>query len=177
MKYTVAYISIFAALTGCSEEPYEDIERVVTSTLLSATWTSECVVDGTNSYIPTLVFTTSGGVLYNEGTGSSSNVYHTDDTTCASAEPETVDLSTFTYTLGEVVIVDGSVEDITEATELNTVNTTEGSVDLGAEEYDIFAIKDKYTLYFGNKEEPNNGTTADLRPTQLSDGIIYSRLF
>lgn len=176
MKYTIAFITIFVTLSGCSEEPFEDIEEVVNSTLLSTTWTKECVVDGTNSYIPTLVFTTYGGVLYSSGTGSSSNIYHTDDTTCSSIDPEAVDVSTFSYSLGAVVIVDGSVAEITEATELNTINTTEGSVDLGAEEYDIFAIKDKYTLYFGNKEDPNNGTTADLRPTQLSDGVIYSRL-
>ena len=175
MKYTITLITLFASLAGCSEEPPEEYDRIVISTLLNNTWISECVVDEANSYIPTLVFTTNGGTLYNSGTGSSSKIYHTDDTTCSTLEPEVVDINTFSYTLGKDITVDGTVADITEATEIDTINTTEDSADLGAGEYDIFAIKDRFTLYFGNKVEPNNGTTADLRPTQLSDSVIYSR--
>jgi hypothetical protein len=175
MKYTIALITLFASLAGCSEEPPEEYDRIVISTLLNNTWISECVVDEANSYIPTLTFTTGGDSLYNSGTGTSSKIYHTDDTTCSSLEPEAVDISTFSYTLVNDITVDGTVAEITEATEIDTVNTTEDSVDLGAEEFDIFAIKDRFTLYFGNKEEPYNGTTADLRPTQLSDAVIYTR--
>jgi hypothetical protein len=51
----------------------------------------------------------------------------------------------------------------------------QASADIGAEEYDIFAIKDKFTLYFGDKTDPTNGTTADLRPTQLTDAVKYTR--
>jgi len=175
MKYTIALITILTSLAGCSEEISEEYNRIVISTLLSATWTSGCVIDGENSYLPTLVFSTYGAAKYNFGTGSSSNIYHTGNTTCSSTDPETQDFSTFSYTLGADVIVDGSIAGLTEATEIDTINTTEDSVDLGAEEFDIFAIKDKYTLYFGNKDDPTNGTTADLRPTQLSDAIIYTR--
>ncbi len=181
MKYIIALITIFAGLTGCSEDPPEEYNRIIISTLLSATWTAECAVDvdGVNSYISTLVFTSDGGILYNSGTGTSSNSYYLEDTTCTVNEafpvPEIRDSNTFSYTLGKNVTVNGSVAEITEATEIDTVNTTEGSPDLGAEEYDIFAIKDKYTLYFGNKEDPNNGTTIDLRPTQLTDSVIYTR--
>ena len=71
-------------------------------------------------------------------------------------EPETLDLNTFSYTLGNDVIVDGSVAELTEAIELDTVNTTVDSPDIDAEEFDIFAIKDKYTLYFGDKTDPYN---------------------
>lgn len=175
MKYSIALITICAGLAGCSEEPPEEYDRIVISTLLNATWISECLVDGANSYIPTLVFASAGSASYDSGTGSSSKIYHTGDTTCSTITPEVVDLYTFSYSLGNDIIVDGSVAEITDATEIDTVNTTEESVDLGATEYDIFAIKDKYTLYFGNKDEPYNGTTADLRPTQLSDTIIYHR--
>ena len=181
MKYTIALITIFAGLTGCSEDPPEEYDRIIISTLLSTTWTAECAPDdtGVNSYISTLVFATDGGILYNSGTGTSSDVYYLDDLTCtvteAFPEPEIQNLNTFSYTLGNNVIVDGSIAEITEATELDTVNTTVDSSDLGATEYDIFAIKDKYTLYFGNKEDPNNGTTIDLRPTQLTDSVIYTR--
>ena len=181
MKYTIALITIFAGLSGCSEEPPEEFDRIVLSTFLSATWTAECVIDdaGVNSYIPTLVFATDGSVLYNSGTGTSSDVYYLDDTTCTITDafplPETRELNTFSYTLGNNVIVDGSIAEITEATELDTVNTTEGSPDLGATEFDIFAIKDKVTLYFGNKAELNDGTTIELRPRQLTDSVIYSR--
>ena len=182
MKYIIALITIFAGLSGCSEEPPEEFDRIVLSAFLSVTWTAECVIDdttGTDSYIPTLVFATDGGVLYNSGTGTSSDVYYLDDTTCTITDafplPETRELNTFSYTLGNNVIVDGSIAEITEATELDTVNTTEGSPDLGATEFDIFAIKDKVTLYFGNKTDPNNGTTIELRPTQLTDSFIYTR--
>ena len=178
MKYTIALITIFAILAGCSEEAPEEFDRIITSTLLSHIWTSGCVIDGANSYRPTLVFTTSGGVLYSSGNGTSSNIYYFEDTTCTVTEafpiPETQNLNTFSYTLGNDVIVDGSVAEITEATELDTINTTEGSLDFGVKEYDIFAIKDTFTLYFGNKTDPNNGTTIELRPTQL-DSVIYTR--
>ena len=181
MKYTIALITIFSGLTGCAEEPPEEYDRIIISTLLSHIWTAECVVDinNTDSYIPTLEFTSDGGVLYNSGTGTSSEVYYLGDLTCtvteAAPEPEIQNLSTFSYTLGSNVIVDGSIAEITEATELDTVNTTEDSADLGATEFDIFAIKDKYTLYFGNKAELNDGTTIELRPTQLSESDIYTR--
>lgn len=182
MKYTIALITIFSGLTGCAEEPPEEYDRIIISTLLSHIWTAECVVDinNTDSYIPTLEFTSDGGVLYNSGTGTSSEVYYLGDLTCtvteAAPEPEIQNLSTFSYTLGSNVIVDGSIAEITEATELDTVNTTEDSADLGATEFDIFAIKDKYTLYFGNKAELNDGTTIELRPTQLTESVIYTRL-
>ena len=182
MKYTIALITIFSGLTGCAEEPPEEYDRIIISTLLSTTWTAECAPDDedADSYIPTLVFATDGGVLYNSGTGTSSEVYYLGDLTCtvteAAPEPEIQNLSTFSYTLGSNVIVDGSIAEITEATELDTVNTTEDSADLGATEFDIFAIKDKYTLYFGNKAELNDGTTIELRPTQLTESVIYTRL-
>lgn len=181
MKYTIALITIFAGLSGCSEEPPEEYDRIIISTLLSTTWTAECVPDDEDagSYIQTLVFATDGGVLYNSGTGTSSEVYYSGDLTCTvtevAPEPEIRNLSTFSYTLGNNVIVDGSIAEITEATELDTVNTTIDSADLGATEFDVFAIKDKYTLYFGDKEGLNNGTTIELRPTQLSESVIYTR--
>jgi hypothetical protein len=166
---------ILSALTGCAEEPPEEYDRVVFSTLLNTTWTSECVIDGTNSYIPTLVFNMDGSSSYDSGTGTSSKIYHTDNTTCSSIEPEVIDLATFSYTLGDIIALDGSVAEITEAIQIDSVNTTEGSIDIGATEFDIYAVKDKITLYFGNKEEPYNGSTADLRPIQLSDSVIYYR--
>ena len=184
MKYIIALITIFAGLSGCSEEPSEEIARIVTSTLLNATWTSECVVDinDTDSYIPTLVFTTDSGVLYNSGTGTSSNSYYLEDLTCTVNEANPIpvirDSNTFSYTLVNNVIVDGSVAEITEATEINTTtNTSGGLIPFGVAEFDIFAIKDKVTLYFGNKVDLDSGTTIELRPTQLTADptVIYTR--
>jgi len=179
MKYTIALITIFAGLSGCSEEPPEEYDRIVLSTFLNVTWTAECEmdVDGVNSYIPKLVFTSDGGVLYNSGTGTSSNVYYLEDTTCAITEafpvPEIRDSNTFSYSLGKNIIVNGSIAGITEATEIDTAtNTSEGLIAFGVADFDIFAIKDKFTLYFGDKEGLNNGTTIDLRPTQLTDSVI-----
>ena len=180
MKYIIALITIFAGLTGCSEEPPEEFNRIVLSTFLRVTWTSECVVDGADSYISTLVFTSDGGILYNSGTGTSSNSYYLEDTTCTVNEtfpvPDIRDSNTFSYTLGNNIIVDGSVAEITEATEIDTTtNTSGGLITFGVADYDILAIKDKYTLYFGNKADPNNGTTIELRPRQLSESVIYTR--
>ena len=180
MKYIIALITIFAGLTGCSEEPPEEFNRIVLSTFLSVTWTSECVVDGADSYIPTLVFTTDGGALYNSGTGTSSNSYYLEDLTCTvnATFPvaEIRDSNTFSYTLGNNIIVDSSVAEITKTAEINTTtNTSGGLLAFGVADYDIFAIKDKVTLYFGNKEDPNNGTTIELRPRQLTDSVIYTR--
>ena len=179
MKYIIALITTFAGLTGCSEEPPEEFDRIVISTFLSATWTSECKADinGVDSYIPTLVFTTNGGALYNSGTGTSSNIYHTDNTTCSSIDPVTQDINPFSYTLVNDVIVDGSVAEITEATEIDiATNTSGGLIPFGVADFDIFAIKDKFTLYFGNKADLNDGTTNELRPTQLTtDTFTYTR--
>ncbi len=179
MKHLFAYIIIFTALpvilTGCAEEQSAEFDRIVTSTLLSATWSSECVIDGVNSYKPFLTFTSFTGDLYDSGTGSSSNIFHTENTTCSSITPETIDINTFSYELGVDVVVDGSVAELTEAIELDTTNTTEGSADIGAMEFDILAIKDRFTLYFGDKSDPASGSSADLRPTQLSDTEIFTR--
>ena len=183
MKYIIALITIFASLTGCSEEPPEEFDLIVLSTFLSVTWTSECKIDinGVDSYIPTLVFVTDGGALYNSGTGTSSNRYYLEDTTCTVNEafpvPEIRESNTFSYTLGNNVTVDGSAEEITEATEINTTtNTSGGLIPFGVADYDIFAIKDKFTLYFGDKAELSDGTTNELRPTQLTaETFIYTR--
>ncbi len=183
MKYTIVLITIFASLVGCSEEAPEEFDRIITSTLLSHTWTSNCVIDVEDSYIPTLVFTSNGGILFDSGNGTSSNLYYLGDTTCTITElnpvPEIRDLNTFSYTLGSDVIVDGSVAEITVATEINTTtNTTEGLITFGVADFDIFATKDAFTLYFGNKTDPDNGTTIDLRPTQLTadPAVTYTRL-
>lgn len=182
MKYIITLITIFISLTGCSEEPPEEYDLIVVSTFLSATWTAKCVIDGADSYKPTLVFNTNGGALYNSGTGTSSNVYYLENTTCtitaAFPVPDVRDSNPFSYTLGNNVIVDGSVAGITEATEIDTTtNTTAGLITFGVAEFDIFAIKDKFTLYFGNKTDTNDGTENYLRPTQLSDSdtVIYTR--
>jgi len=178
MKYITTLTTILISssiITACSEELPENYDRVVSSTLLNFTWTTDCIVDGEDSYIPTLTFASDGGENYDSGTATSTNIYYRDSTTCVSSTVETLDISTFSYRLGEYITVDGTVDGLTEAMEIDTVNTTEGSADIGAEEYDIFAVKDRYTLYFGDKTDPTNGTTADLRPTQLTDDIIYTR--
>ncbi len=175
MKNSIALITIIAALAGCAEETSDEVDRIVTSTVLSTTWKLECVVDGENSYLPVLTFATNGGQFYDSGTGTRSNIYHTGDITCASTEQEVRNLTTFNYALGSDVSVDGSIAEITEAMQIDITNTTEGSVDFGVVEYDIFAIKDRLTLYFGDKAAANDGSTAALRPTQLTDSVIYSR--
>lgn len=175
MKYTIALMTAMLSIAGCTEDPPEEYDRIVTSTLLNGTWNTGCVIDGTNSYLPVLTFASTGGKFYDSGTGTSSTLYHTDNTTCSTFEPEVLDLSTFSYTLKDEVTVDGSVAELSEAMQIDTVNTTEGSVNIGAEEYDIFGIKDKYTLYFGDKSGTNDGSTTDLRPLQLTDTNVFTK--
>ena len=64
----------------------------------------------------------------------------------------------------KTVKVDGVDITLTNVTEINTTNTTPGSV--GDVTYNIIGIKDGTTLFFGNNTAgPQNGSTAALRPT------------
>ena len=168
MKKFIALSAIIIGLAGCSSSSDDvtvpSIDGSVTDLLLNGNWLSNCVVEVPNSFM--VAATLKNGVGSSVGTTFS-------DTACTMVSM--VEQDTFTYTLGADVTVDGSVAGITTATEVDTTDTTVGSPDIGTIEYDIFAIKDLVTLYVGDTDGINDGSTAALRPTTLSSTIIFTK--
>ena len=141
MKKTLIAGALISILTGCSSDGTsdEELNSLITNTLLNGTWLKACEVDGTStSFSVTLVL--------NDGTGTSDVTTYA-NTTCSgsgSAGPQ----ETVTYTLGSSVTVDGSVAGITEATEFDI------SFDNATAVLSVVAIENLTTLYTGD-----NGTT------------------
>ena len=162
MKKIIALSAIVIGLAGCSsDDPAANLSSTLTNALLNGTWASGCVDDTPDSLQITAMF--------NNGTGSVSITKFVGDTTCDPANLATVENETFTYTIGTDVTVDGSVAGITTATQVDFTDTTAGSPDIGTIDYDIFAIKDLITLYIGDTDGANDGSTAALRPIVLMD--------
>jgi len=157
-------IGILLAAAGCSSD---DPEAVATATLsnalLNGSWSTACLQ--TN---PPLIAT----VTFNNGEGSGEFSYFSDG---ACADVAMIETSTFTYSIGADVTVDGSVEGIRTATRIDITETTEGSPYKGNIEYDIYAIKDLIELYVGDSEGLYDGTSASLRPTQLDSTVFIKQ--
>ena len=109
-------------------------------------------------------------ITFNDGKVSAVGTTYSD---AACAMVSTVENSTADYTIDGDVTIDGSVAGITSGTKIDTTDTTPGS--LGEKEFDIFAISNLTTLYIGNSDGLNDGTTADKRPTQLDSEIVFTR--
>ena len=160
MKKIIAISTIVIGLSGCSsDDPAAVISSTLNNTLLNGTWVSGCVVEAQDSFMATGTF--------NNGTGSSLVTFYIGDTTCTNVSM--VENETFTYTIGADVTVDGSVAGITTATQIDFKNTTVGSADFGELDYDIYAITNLITLYIGDTDGANDGSTPALRPVQLLD--------
>lgn len=157
--------AIVIGLAGCSSSDdvtVPSIDGSITGLLLNGTWASGCIIDGTDSFTVIATFNNGNGTL--EVTG------YIGDTTCAIANLTFVEKETFSYILGSDVTVDGTVAGITTATQIDVTDTTDpNSPDFGTIDYDIFAITNLITLYAGNTDGVNDGSTAALRPTQLDD--------
>ena len=141
------------------------IDGSVTDLLLNGNWLSDCFVEAQDSFKVSATF--------NNGSGSVSFTNYFGDTTCTTVS--NIEDETFTYTIGSDVTVDGSVEGITTATQIDFIDTTPGAIPAGEESFDIFAIKvdpnlaAPSTLYVGDDSGVNDGSTAALRPTQLQN--------
>jgi hypothetical protein len=158
MKKILALSLALTALTGCStSDSTDEILSTITHALLNGTWKSECVIDGSTSYIATGTF--------NDGKATFKATTYS-DTTCTTMSADEP-AQTSTYTIGKDVTVDGSVAGITTATELDLIDTTPGASPAGEKSYNIFAIKDLITLYAGDDTGANDGTTVAKRPTKL----------
>ena len=162
MNKKLAVIAIITGLAGCSsDDPTANLESTLTHILLNGTWASACRAEAPNSV--------QVNATLKDGNGSLIVTTFTGTTTCAPSLLTTVEPETFTYTIGSDVTVDGSVAGITTATQVDSVNATVGSPDIGSIEYDIFAITNLITLYIGDDSGVNDGSTAALRPTKLLD--------
>ncbi|MBE9568895.1 MAG: hypothetical protein IMF14_09370 [Proteobacteria bacterium] len=153
-------------LSGCSDSATDNIESTITHALLNGTWVSVCVAEAPDSF--------KGIVKLNDGIGSTEVTKYSDDITCsnnATAQP----VETFTYVIGGDVTVDGAVAGITTATKVDFTDTTAGSSTIGEIDYDIFAVSGLITLYVGDSDGANDGSTDALRPTTLSPTISFTK--
>ena len=155
----VSAFSSVLALSACSSSD-DPAPATLTNALLNGTWASGCVIDGPDSFTAIATF--------NNGNGTTEITGYIGDTTCTNVS--FIENETFSYILGSDVTVDGSVAGITTATQIDITDTTDpNSPDFGTIDYDIFAITNLITLYAGNTDGVNDGSTAALRPTQLDD--------
>ena len=130
---------------------------------LNGTWSTECLTDGVRFLRVTLNI--------NDGVVAVQKVTYTDQTCMTIMMDE---FENFEIELRNEVTVDGSVDSITGATEIDITNTTPMSPDIGEVEYDLVAIKDS-KLYLGDTSGANDGSTEALRPTQLDGDIPFTK--
>jgi len=166
MKKIVALGVILTGMVGCTNN--EDLKKVLNNidlnpiihTFLNGTWVSECAIEGVNSFISTIKF--------NSGTGSIDSTIYS-DTTCDINSTVSMVSETFTYTFGNTVTVDGSIDGVTQATEIDLTDTTSGANPAGVKSYDIYALSSESKLYIGDETGANDGTTKAKRPIQLTN--------
>ena len=132
-------------------------------TSVDGTWVSSCIVDGDTSSNTTFIYT--------NGTGSVLEKTYS-DTTCTTISMQQE--AGFSYTLGSAltapVAVNGPVVGLITA---NKINVTYTSGQVGGY-FDIVAIKNN-SLFTGDDNGTNDGTTEALRPTQLDGSVVYRR--
>jgi len=150
MKKIVILSVIVAGLVGCSSSnDAVPTEEEIALALLNGVWTRACEVSGTNSLTSQYTF--------NNGAG---NVLITEypNLTCADGATTILLDEDYTYSLGDEVTLDGSVEDITSGNKINFVYA------VSPPSFGIYAIKDLINLYL-----ENTSSTDANRPTQISD--------
>ena len=137
-----------------------DDDEVVAFNDLNGDWTSGCFVDAP--------FSVKLDVTFND---NNVTVTETEYADAACSMPTTVKNETSSFTLGGAVSLDGSVAGITSATKIDITSLS----DPGDTDYDLIAIKDD-TLYLGDDSGANDGSTPELRPTQLDGNFILTRI-
>ena len=111
---------ILASIVGCASDSNNENTPVttVTESLFTGTWLKCENDDPVTSFSNTITFN-------GDGTGSATQVRFADQN-CVTPDPSEADIDQiFTYMLGADVIVDGSVANITTATEFDlSINST-----------------------------------------------------
>jgi len=162
MKKIIALSAIVIGLAGCSssDDIVAEIGGELSHLLLNGTWVSNCVAEAPDSFkvVATL----------NDGIGSTQTTEFPDNLDCTINGAEK-SAETFTYVFGTDVTLDGSVAGLTAATKVDSTDT------LGNIDYDIFALDALITLYVGDTDGINDGSTDALRPTTLSSKISFTK--
>ena len=168
MKNILVLSAILAGLAGCSssDDAPSGVSATVTTAQLIGTWLLTCEADGAGGSID-------GSVTLTAATGDVEvNVY--DDANCQTVNM--IEMESFTYTLGADFALDGTVAGITTGTELDSTNTTPGSLNLGEITYDSIALVGT-SLYISDDEaDPlKDGSSPAARPTKLDDAPLIKQ--
>ena len=152
MKKILALSVILFGLAGCSSDSQVVLVDETPLEQLNGTWLKACEVDGTTSSSTTLVMS--------NGNATSNSITYS-DTTCTTLsmiEPT----ENFTYILGSVAAVDGTVAGITLVNEFDATDAT-GTA------FTVYVIDSLVNLYFGDidADPAKDGSTVDKRPTVL----------
>ena len=118
-------------------------------------------------------------VTFNEGISATSIQTTVNNAICnKTAGVISQETATDSFKLGallpdKTVTVDGVVITLTNVTEIDLTNTTEGAAELGQVEYTIIAIQDGAKLFMGDTSGEQTGATEALRPTTFANNVEY----
>ncbi len=174
---------VLVALSGCSSNddttaandtsapaPDQNPTEEVTLQGLTGTWNQSCLAsDSTASRYSLATLVAADNVA------TVTQTFFTDVACSNAASPATsVEQHSLVFSgttsntaLGDALHVDSTVE----SRSIDGVDSSDG---VNTVTHDIALILNN-TLYFGNKQGSNNGSTADLRPTELDQQAIYTR--
>jgi hypothetical protein len=160
--------STILLLTGCSSSSTTPTPTAAALTSIDGTWQSACTVieidGGEFSFQVTLTAGDGNSevteALYNGSKCEGDNV-----------NPDGTEPENETYTLGDVVTLDGSVASITSATKIDSTDED------GVTSYNIVAISGN-NLYIGDEGDDENngiGETEETRPEQLANFALVKQ--
>ena len=159
----ICAVLVFLGACSSSSSDGEDGSTVTLSRDLNGVWTTGCLVEAPFSV--RLQISINNGVVSITETeyadAACSNVLEIDNTI------------SWTFTLGDSVALDGLVAGILNATQIDISVTAPASL-AGDRAFDIIAIQGN-RLYVGDTDGANDGSSADLRPTQLDDELVFTR--
>lgn len=156
----LASVALVACGGGGGGTPATTTTTPTALTTVNGFWTA-CGNDGVSSQQTDLTL----------ADGISSAVVSTFASTDCGGDAVMQEVVTRTYTLGSQVALNGSVENITSATQFTFTETTPGAADNGKVVFSLVAIKGNTAklIFFGDTNGTNDGSTEALRSTQLDD--------
>ena len=149
--------------SGSGSDSDGDGGAVISLKDLDGTWETDCLVDAP--------FSVSLVVTFNNGNADLSETEYADG---ACTMVMTVNSRDLLFELGSAVMLDGAVAGITSATQADVTITTPMIAETGNVDYDIIAIKGN-SLYIGDSNGANDGSTLALRPTQLDAEYVFTK--
>ena len=155
---------MLAALGGCASSGDDEGDTTVSlSRDLNGVWTTGCLVEAPFSV--RLQIAIDNGVVH---------VTETEYANADCSEVLEIDNSiVWSYVLGDSVTLDGLVAGIDSATRIDITVTAPATL-AGGRAFDIVAIQGD-RLYVGDTDGANDGSSADLRPIQLDEELVFSR--